>query len=239
MVTIWCLLCGEDFCHKTATRKTKSVIILCRRPAPECTCQNVLFHPPWTWHELSYWFMPHFFGQIQKEFWPIISLSLSGPMQWNIWYGHTNLLFQQMFGRASLPWNIYPGSALTIWISSTVMCGNVQSLSLKYTLTSNFPSGITSSIGSFCWTFWQTLLWRWLTSVICLWTSSHLNSMLFSMIYNCVCTGDDMSLSSRLLFSSMSINSMLKILSTKLVLLFISHPPLHDVLLKWSWTTTK
>lgn len=168
-----------------------------------------------------------------------LSLSLSGPMQWNIWYGHTNLLFQQMFGRASLPWNIYPGSALTIWISSTVMCGNVQSLSLKYTLTSNFPSGITSSIGSFCWTFWQTLLWRWLTSVICLWTSSHLNSMLFSMIYNCVCTGDDMSLSSRLLFSSMSINSMLKILSTKLVLLFISHPPLHDVLLKWSWTTTK
>ena len=123
--------------------------------------------------------MPHFFGQIQKEFWPIISLSLSGPMQWNIWYGHTNLLFQQMFGRASLPWNIYPGSALTIWISSTEMCGNVQSLSLKYTLTSNFPSGITSSIGSFCWTFWQTLLWWWLTSVICLSTSSHLNSMLF------------------------------------------------------------
>ena len=184
-------------------------------------------------------FMPHFFGQIQKEFWLLISLSLSGPMQWNIWYGHTNLLFQQMFGRASLPWNIYPGSALTIWISSTEMCGNVQSLSLKYTLTSNFPSGITSSIGSFCWTFWQTLLWWWLTSVICLSTSSHLNSMLFSMIYNCVCTGDDMSLSSRLLFSSMSINSMLKILSTKLVLLFISHPPLHDVLLKWSWTTTK
>jgi len=128
-----------------------------------------------------------------------LSLSLSGPMQWNIWYGHTNLLFQQMFGRASLPWNIYPGSALTIWISSTVMCGNVQSLSLKYTLTSNFPSGITSSIGSFCWTFWQTLLWWWLISVICLSTSSHLNAILFLMICNCVCTGEDMSMLSRLL----------------------------------------
>ena len=124
--------------------------------------------------------MPHFFWQIQKEFWPIISLSLSGPMQWNSWYGHTNLPFQQMFGRASLPWNIYPGSALTIWISYTVMCGYVQSLSLKYTLTSNFPSGITSSIGSFCSTFWQTLLWRWLKCHL----PMDFNSPQFHVVFN-------------------------------------------------------
>jgi hypothetical protein len=46
MATIWCLLCGESFWHKTATRETKSVIILCQRPAPECTCPNMLIHPP-------------------------------------------------------------------------------------------------------------------------------------------------------------------------------------------------
>ena len=138
---------------------------------------------------------------------------------------------------------IFNQAVLWLYGSPPLWCvGMSRVLSLKYTLTSNFPRGITSLIGSFCWTFCQTLPWRWLTSVICLSTSSHLNSMLFSMICNWVCTGDDMSLLSRLLpwaFSSMSIYSMLKILSTKLVLLFISHPPIHDVWLKWSWTTTK
>ena len=75
--SIWCLLCGEVFGMRLQWDMTKSVILWRRRPAPECTCQNVLFRPSWTWHDLSWFMPPPFFGQKQKEFWMISLLSLS------------------------------------------------------------------------------------------------------------------------------------------------------------------
>jgi hypothetical protein len=111
------------------------------------------------------------------------------------------------------------------------MYEDVQCLFLKpnYKMTRNFPSGIDELKWANLLVFQTNTLPWWLMYVICLPTSSHPNSMLFSMISSRQSTGLvlmnlSLSLSAKICFDLIG-NFMQKKNSVKLVILFTSPLP--------------